>query len=107
MAEHTPNPPRPPKIREKHVGAGYKVKDIIKAPIEPPQPNTHSTELKKLDVETTGGDMFRKSITILGLGCIVISLLGLVFLHTWGMLSLLVLGIILFVAARIGRKLEW
>lgn len=102
-----PRKPRPPKLREKHIGAGYKVKDIIKAPLEPPQPDTRDMELEKLDAETTGGDMFRKSITILGLGCVVISLLSLLFLHTWGMFPLLILGIILFAAARIGRKLEW
>lgn len=97
---------RPPKIREKHVGAGYKVKDIAKAPLEPPQPKMRDTELEKLDAEATGGDMFRKSITILGLGCVVISLLGLLFLHTWSILPLLILGVILFAAARIGRRLE-
>jgi hypothetical protein len=97
---------RPPKMREKHVGAGYRVKDIAKAPLEPPEPKTPLAELEKLDMETTGGDMFRKSITILGLGCIVLSLLGFLFLQAWSMTPLLILGIILFVAARIGRRLE-
>lgn len=102
-----PDKSRPPKIREKHVGAGYKVKDIVKAPVQPPQPNVRNAELEKLDAETTGGDMFRKSITILGLGCIVLSLLGLLFLQTFTMLPLLILGVILFTAARIGKRLEW
>jgi hypothetical protein len=97
---------RPPKIREKHVGAGYKVKDIAKAPLEPPEPTASQTELQTIDEETTGPDMFRKSITILGAGCVALSILGLLFLGTLRVLPLLILGVILLIGARIGRKLE-